>query len=221
MTEANKGGKDSKERKDSAPGSAAAPAFATRDAADPAFWDERFEKGFMPWDLGGVPAEFAAFATALAPCPTLVPGCGNGWEAGWLHARGWPVTAIDFSPQAVASARHALGPAGAVVREADFFAFTPEPACRLIYERAFLCALPPAMRAAYGARVAALLPAGGLLAGYFFLDETRGGPPFSIPRAGLEALLAPAFELVEDRPATGSLPVFAGREHWQVWRRRA
>ncbi|WP_420995859.1 methyltransferase domain-containing protein [Cupriavidus sp. 30B13] len=200
---------------------AAAPAFATRDAADPAFWDERFEKGFMPWDLGGVPAEFKAFAAALAPCPTLVPGCGNGWEAGWLHAHGWPVTAIDFAPQAVASARQALGPAGAVVREADFFAFVPEPACRLIYERAFLCALPPAMRAAYGARVAELLPAGGLLAGYFFFDETRGGPPFPIPRAELDALLAPAFELVEDRPATGSLPVFAGREHWQVWRRRA
>ncbi|SOZ15120.1 putative Thiopurine S-methyltransferase [Cupriavidus taiwanensis] len=196
------------------------PSFATRDAGDPAFWDERFKEGFTPWDLGGVPEEFRRFIDGRAPCPTLVPGCGNGWEAAWLFERGWPVTAIDFSPQAVASARRALGPAGAVVQQGDFFAFTPQPACELIYERAFLCALPPALRAAYGARVAGLLPPGGLLAGYFYLGENRGGPPFAMPQAELDALLAPAFERTEDRPSAAPLPVFQGQERWQVWRRR-
>ncbi|WP_354673259.1 methyltransferase domain-containing protein [Cupriavidus alkaliphilus] len=196
------------------------PSFATRDAGDPAFWDERFKEGFTPWDLGGVPEEFRRFIEGRAPCPTLVPGCGNGWEAAWLFERGWPVTAIDFSPQAVASARRALGPAGAVVHQGDFFAFTPQPACELIYERAFLCALPPALRAAYGARVAELLPPGGLLAGYFYLGENRGGPPFAMPQAELDALLAPAFERIEDRPSAAPLPVFQGQERWQVWRRR-
>lgn len=198
-----------------------APTFATRNAADPAFWDERFEQGFTPWDLGGVPEEFRQFIDSRAPCPTLVPGCGNGWEAAWLFERGWPVTAIDFSPQAVASARRALGAAGAVVQQGDFFAFTPQPPCQLVYERAFLCALPPAMRAAYAARVAELLPPGGLLAGYFYLGETRGGPPFAMPADELEALLAPAFERLEDRPSAAPLPVFQGQERWQVWRRRA
>jgi trans-aconitate methyltransferase len=42
-------------------------------------------------------------------------------------------------------------------------AFTPD----LIYERAFLCAIPPAMRPQLLARWAELLPAGGLLAGFF------------------------------------------------------
>lgn len=197
------------------------PDFTTRNAAEAAFWDERFAHDFTPWDARGVPDEFVAFATALAPRPTLVPGCGNGWEAGWLHARGWPVTAIDFSAEAVASARRALGAAGEVVREADFFAFVPEPRCELIYERAFLCALPPALRAPYAGRVAALLPPGGLLAGYFYIGETRGGPPFAMPRAELDALLAPAFDLLEDRPSAAPLPVFSGgEERWQVWRRR-
>ncbi|MBB3008845.1 methyltransferase domain-containing protein [Cupriavidus alkaliphilus] len=196
------------------------PSFATRDAGDPAFWDERFKEGFTPWDLGGVPEEFRRFIEGRAPCPTLVPGCGNGWEAAWLFERGWPVTAIDFSPQAVASARRALGPAGAVVHQGDFFAFTPQPACELIYERAFLCALPPALRAAYGARVAELLHPAGLLAGYFYLGENRGGPPFAMPQAELDALLAPAFERIEDRPSAAPLPVFQGQERWQVWRRR-
>ncbi|NUO84993.1 MAG: methyltransferase domain-containing protein [Cupriavidus sp.] len=197
-----------------------APSFSTRNAGDPAFWDERFKEGFTPWDLGGVPEEFRSFIEGRQPCPTLVPGCGNGWEAAWLFERGWSVTAIDFSPQAVASARRALGPAGAVVQQGDFFAFTPQPACELIYERAFLCALPPALRAAYGARVAELLPPGGLLAGYFYLGENRGGPPFAMPQAELDALLAPAFERIEDRPSAAPLPVFQGQERWQVWRRR-
>lgn len=196
------------------------PSFATRNAADPAFWDERFEQGFTPWDMHGVPMEFQAFIATMAPCPTLIPGCGNGWEAAWLHERGWPVTAIDFSPQAVASARRELGAAGAVVREADFFAFTPEPRCELIYERAFLCALPPALREAYAERVAALLPPGGLLAGYFYLGDTRGGPPFAMPAAELDALLTPAFDRIDDRASVAPLPVFNGQERWQVWRRR-
>lgn len=201
--------------------SAAAPAFSSRNAAEASFWDERFAQGFTPWDFAGVPAEFQVFAAGTAPCPVLVPGCGNGWEAAWLFERGWPVTAIDFSHEAVMSARRVLGPAAAVVQEADFFAFTPEPPCRLIYERAFLCALPTALRAAYGRRVAELLPPGGLLAGYFYIGENRGGPPFAMPQAELDALLAPAFERIDDRPSAAPLPVFAGQERWQVWRRRS
>jgi thiopurine S-methyltransferase len=197
------------------------PDFATRDAADPAFWDERFARGVTPWDMHGVPAEFQAFAGTRQPCPVLIPGCGNGWEAGWLHQRGWPVTAIDFAAEAVASARKALGAAAGVVRQADFFAFQPDPPCQIIYERAFLCALPPRLREAYGERVAALLPTDGLLAGYFFVDETRGGPPFAITAAALDALLTPHFERLEDRPASAPLPVFGERERWQVWRRVA
>jgi thiopurine S-methyltransferase len=194
--------------------------FESRNAADAAFWDERFARQFTPWDAQGVPAEFEAFAAGLTPCPTLVPGCGNGWEAGWLHARGWPVTAIDFSAEAVASARRALGAAAVVVREADFFAFTPEPPCQLIYERAFLCALPPAMRPQVAARWAELLPPGGLLAGFFYFDDAPKGPPFGIGREELENLLEPHFTLVADEPVQDSIAVFQGKERWMTWRRR-
>lgn len=32
-----------------------APDFASRDPNSPEFWDERFERQFMPWDQAGVP----------------------------------------------------------------------------------------------------------------------------------------------------------------------
>jgi trans-aconitate methyltransferase len=195
----------------------AAPEFATRDPGQASFWDERFERGFTPWDQAGVQPQFEAFAAAHPEATVLIPGCGNAWEAGWLAGRGRAVRAIDFSPAAVASARAALGPHSAVVEEADFYTYAPPFAPDWVFERAFLCALPPAQRERYAQRVAALLAPGALLAGYFFIGEPQKGPPFPIVRAELDALLAPYFTLLDDQPATGSLPVFEGRERWMTW----
>jgi len=186
----------------------------------PDFWCSRFGTGAIPWDAGGVPADFAAFVAARAPMNTLVPGCGSGWEAAFLAGAGWPVTALDFSPVAVEKARRVLGEAPVDLVCGDFFAYAPPRALELIYERAFLCALPRKLWDDWGRQVAALLPAGGLLAGYFFVCEQLKGPPFGISREQLDALLQPAFECLEDKPVDDSIPVFAGRERWQVWRRR-
>ena len=198
--------------------------FTTRDPRHPEFWDERFEKNFMPWDKGSVPAELQAFmAAAEQPMNTLIPGCGNGYEAGFLAQAGWPVVAIDFSPAAVRSAQAAIGEWGKHVIEADFFTYAPAQALGLIYERAFFCALPAQMRADIVRRWAALLPADALLAGYFFFDDAPDaslkGPPFTIPGAVFSELMSPYFALLEERAVSDSIPVFAGKERWQVWRR--
>ncbi|MFV5216008.1 methyltransferase domain-containing protein [Azonexus caeni] len=186
----------------------------------PDFWCSRFGAGAIPWDAGGVPADFAAFVAARAPLETLVPGCGSGWEAAFLAGAGWPVTALDFSPVAVDKARAVLGTAAVDLVCGDFFAYQPPRPLELIYERAFLCALPRKLWDDWGRQVAALLPTGALLAGYFFVCDQLKGPPFGIRREQLEALLEPAFECIEDKPVSDSIPVFAGRERWQVWRRR-
>jgi hypothetical protein len=69
--------------------------------------------------------------------------------------------------------------------------------------------------------MAELLPAGALLAGFFFIGATPKGPPFGIERAELDALLMPHFDLIEDEAVNDSIPVFAGHERWMSWRRRA
>jgi SAM-dependent methyltransferase len=195
--------------------------FATRDPRSPDFWDERFARGFTPWDRGGVPQDVIAFAEGSAkPLRTLIPGCGTAYELAYLVQRGWDATAIDFSPAAVATARLALGPLAGHVQEADFFQFQPQQTLDLIYERAFLCALPRAMWPQVAARWAALLPSGASLAGFFFYDDSPKGPPFGTSPQELEALLAPHFERIEDKPVSDSVPVFQGKERWQHWRRR-
>lgn len=197
------------------------PKFASRDPRTPGFWDERFEKGFTPWDLNGVPAALRDFvARSRGARSVLIPGCGNAYELAYLLEAGWDATAIDFSPSAVSRARQAAGRWAARVVEADFFAWEPGRALDVIYERAFLCAMPPALWPRVAARWAELLPPGGLLAGFFFFGESPKGPPFGIARTGLDALLAPHFDLVEEAKVADSLPVFEGRERWMVWRRR-
>jgi SAM-dependent methyltransferase len=204
------------------------PTFDTRDPLQAAFWDERFTQRFMPWDKGGIPERLrqlvanhdaAADPTVTAPV-ALIPGCGSAYELDLMCEAGWDATAIDFSPAAVERARNIVKRWPERIVQADFFTWQPQRPLDIVYERAFLCALPPDMWPRVAARYAELLPPGGLLAGYFFLGTTPKGPPFAIERSQLEALLAPHFTLEADEAVKDSLPVFQGAERWQEWRRK-
>lgn len=197
------------------------PAFESRDPATAEFWSERFAQHHMPWDHGGVPEALCRFvAQEKWSYVTLIPGCGNAYEVAYLSEAGWDVTAIDFSPVAVDTAKTMLGRWRERVVQADFFNFVPARPVKLIYERAFLCALPPAWRPKIAQRWAELLAPGGLLAGFFYFDETPTGPPFGIGHPELAHLLEAYFELIVDEPVSDSVPVFAGKERWQIWRRK-
>ncbi len=192
-----------------------------QDSSRPDFWDTRYDNHVMPWDAGGVPARLASHADALRPgSRILVPGCGTGYEACFLASRGFEVLAIDFSAPAVALAKSRAGPFAHCFIEADFFSFDAGAGFDVVYERAFLCALPRRMDDDYAVRMSALIPSGGTLIGYWFFDDNLRGPPFGTTRERLEALLSPSFLPESDESVEDSLPVFAGKERWQVWRRR-
>jgi SAM-dependent methyltransferase len=198
------------------------PPFPKRDPADPQFWDLRYEARFAPWDAGAVPARLAAFVEGRPAGRVLVPGCGSAHDVCFFAERGWDVLGIDFSEPALGAARAVLGPAHAHrVRRADFFAPIAEAPFDVVYERAFLCALPRRLWRDWGRRLAQLVVPGGMLAGFFYFDEGERGPPFPLhDTAELDELLRPAFERVEDLPVDDSIAVFAGRERWQAWRRQ-
>lgn len=204
--------------------------FASRNPAEPGFWNERFAAGYTPWDAGGVPAELARFVArgpVRAGARVLVPGCGCAHEVAALDAAGFDVLAVDYAEQAIARARELIGPerAARLLRQADFFDFDA-PAFDWVYERAFLPALPPDRWTAWAQRCAGLLAPGGVLAGFFLIDAQvavpRRGPPFAITAAELRELLCRFFDCEDDRAidAGESIPAFAGRERWMRWRRR-
>jgi len=174
-----------------------------------------------PWDARGVPPALASWKSTGRPGRVLVPGCGSGYEVRFFAERGWDVLAIDFSAAAIEAARRVLGEWSRLLQQADFFSLQTG-SFDLVYERAFLCALPRARWPDWGRRMAELVRPGGELAGFFYLDDNPRGPPFGISREGLDALRGKEFEIAENRavPAAHSLPVFQGKEIWQVWKRQ-
>ncbi len=209
-------------------------AFQHRNPNQAEFWDERFARDFTPWHQPQPAAELGAFLQRQnQPAATLIPGCGHAEEVLQFIRAGWPVTALDFSAQAIQAAQQRLSaknlPTGAQLEllQADFFSYQPASAFELIFERAFFCALPVAARSAIVAKWHDLLLPGGLLAGYFYLqsevpaaaDKPRG-PPFICAEPEFQQLMQTRFELLEQQPASVSLPVFAGHEYWQVWRKK-
>lgn len=58
-------------------------------------------------------AQLLAEVGALRPGRALDAGCGHGAETSWLAGHGWQVTAVDFSPSALAHARSTAEALGA------------------------------------------------------------------------------------------------------------
>jgi SAM-dependent methyltransferase len=192
----------------------------------PDFWSFRYDAGTTPWDSGGVPPALARFLQRLPARGqrVLIPGCGFGYEIAAFAAAGHDVVALDFSAPAVALARATVGPALADrIVHGDFFTHAlPAAGFDLVYERTFLCALPPARWPEIAARTAALLRPGGYVAGFYFIGPKDDGPPHGLDPGEPDRLFGPAFALEHDAPVppAESLPLFAGREHWQERRLR-
>ena len=118
------------------------PTFPKRDPAEREFWELRYAASFSPWDAGKVPRQLLSFVKPSPPQRVLVPGCGSAWDVRCFAEHGWSVLGIDFSLLAVEEARAVLGPHAPLVRKADFFAPIEGAPFDVVYERAFLCALP-------------------------------------------------------------------------------
>lgn len=190
------------------------------DSSRPEFWNARFATGKMPWDCHGVPDKLKNYLSRTKLGHALIPGCGSAYEVEAFHAAGWSATAIDFSPVAVERAKSLLGTLGELVVCGDFFKHPlGESTFDVVYERTFLCALPPQLWPDYAARMRQLIRPGGKLVGFFLYGEESEPPPYPLTTAQADELFGRDFNLTQDEPVSDSLPVFAGKERWQEWTR--
>jgi hypothetical protein len=190
------------------------------DSSRPGFWNSRFKMGKTPWDFHGVPERLKKYLGESSPGRALIPGCGSAYEVREFLKAGWNVTAIDFSEAAVVRAKQILGPWGAHVVFGDFFKFPFQAnAFDLIYERTFLCALPPTFWPDYAKRMSELLRPHGKLVGYFLYGEEPEPPPYPLTKGTATELFERAFRLINDEAVADSLTIFEGKERWQEWER--
>jgi len=191
---------------------------ASQDSSRPEFWDARYTSGETPWDFHGVPAALQEFLRNSQAGNVLIPGCGAAYEVRAFHEAGWKVTAIDFSLVAVEHARAELGALASHVLQRDFF--THDSGSRhfdVIYERTFLCALPPRLWPAYVDRMTQLLRPGGELVGTFLYGDEAEPPPYPLTPEKAHELFNGRFSLIKTLPVSDSLPLFAGNERWHEW----
>jgi SAM-dependent methyltransferase len=193
----------------------------SNDTSTSSYWENRYLKDDKPWDAHKVPKALKEYLENTQETGrVLVPGCGSAYEARAFVEAGFDVLAIDFSPAAVKVAKQTLGPWNEVVTLGDFFSFEfGNRPFDIIYERAFLTALPRTLRTQYAKRLGDLLRVGGRIIGFYFYSEEEEGPPFGLKQGELSTLFENTFTCVADREVQDSVPFFAGRERWQVWER--
>jgi SAM-dependent methyltransferase len=187
------------------------------------------------WDLGKptpvladeVSRALAAGRVSVASA-VLIPGCGASYDVRALADMGFlRVVGVDIVEEAVARARAVVGGApGAELLRADFFSDErlAVGSFAFIFDYTFFCALPPTLRAAWGARTAALLAPGGRLLTLAFPlatevaaadDPAAAGPPFPVSIEAYRRVLEPHGVTVEDGPRNNSLSVRAAEQ--VVW----
>ncbi|HHF2870245.1 TPA: methyltransferase domain-containing protein [Vibrio diabolicus] len=187
------------------------------------FWDDLFIQGTMPWGASTTPQELKTYLeNALSNGQSVfIPGCGAAYELSSFIQYGHDVIAMDYSEQAVKMAQSTLGKHKDKVVLGDVFNADSTHSFDVIYERAFLAALPRDQWPDYFAMVDKLLPRDGLLIGYFVIDDDYHSrfPPFCLRSGELAQHFEPTFTLIESSPVTNSVDVFKGKEYWMVWQK--
>jgi SAM-dependent methyltransferase len=143
-------------------------------------WEERYRSAAAVWS-GQPNPQLVVEVSDLSPGTALDVGSGEGADAIWLAARGWRVTAVDFSTTALErAAAHAaaLGPevvARIEWRHADVRTWTPGPGSFDLVSAQYMH-LPSAERRPLFARLAAAVAPGGtlLLVGHDVSDLDTG-----------------------------------------------
>jgi len=146
-------------------------------------WNERFAApGFL---FGTAPNRFLETQKPRLPPRgrALAVADGEGRNGVWLAQQGLAVTAVDFSPVALAKARTLAGRAGVALEtiEADLDLWHWPVAAYDVVAAIFIQFAPPPLRAKFFAAMQAALKPGGLLIleGYTpkQIEYGTGGPP--------------------------------------------
>ncbi len=162
------------------------------------FWESRWQSKQIGWDLGKVSPPLKAYFDQLEDknLKILIPGCGNAYEAEYLHKNAFSnVFIVEISEKAIKSfmTRYPEFPKSQIIQE-DFFAL--QGTYDLIVEQTFFCAINPKLRRKYVQKMNDLLSSGGKLIGVLFNREFEGGPPFGGSSNDYKALFSDYFNII-------------------------
>jgi len=145
------------------------------------FWTDKYRNNATGWDIGNISTPLRTYFEQLKnkDLNILIPGCGNGYEAEFLHNIGFNnVFILDIAEQPLEnfSKRVPNFPKKRLLH-GDFF--NHNGTYDLIIEQTFFCALNPVLRNNYAEKISQLLVDDGKLVGLLFdFPLTGQDPPF-------------------------------------------
>lgn len=182
------------------------------------FWNERWLTNETQWDIGYPAPAIAEFVDSL-PDKTiriLIPGCGNAYEAEYLHDHGFTnVFVVDYAGEALRrfAERVPSFPKHHLL-QSDFFLLDAGK-FDLIIEQTFFCAIDPSLREKYEEKMQEILNENGMLVGLLFTSvPNEQGPPFPGTVSEYEALFGKRFTIHKMEPCKNSIKPREGRELW-------
>ncbi|VAX12965.1 Thiopurine S-methyltransferase [hydrothermal vent metagenome] len=184
---------------------------------DTEFWKQRWqnnETGFHLDEVNPFLPRFWSHLHISENSRVFVPLCGKSLDLRWLREQGHEVWGVELSPLALQQFFSEQGLKPEIHRSGvfeiweadgirlfcgDFFELTPEllGSPSVVYDRASMIALPPAMRKDYARHLQVLAPASAprLLVTLDYEQMQMAGPPFAVSEAEVVALYGSVFQI--------------------------
>ena len=183
------------------------------------FWENKYEKGEIGWDLGSETPVFSAISETLKPGNVCILGCGNGYDAISFSMKGFNVTAVDFAETPIKNINKIANNLFLTINtiQEDIFDLTPKynNSFDYILEQTCFCAIDPKNRAQYRNLAYDLLKVGGKLIGLWMpldKDIKEGGPPFGVEEDEIKKLFSKQWKIKEDCFPVQSIEARKGKE---------
>lgn len=189
------------------------------------FWNERWLSNETQWDIGYPAPAIVDFINKIddKSIRILIPGCGNAYEAEYLHNNGFSnVFVVDYAAEALKrfSERVPSFPKDHLI-SSDFFHLEAGK-FDLVIEQTFFCAIDPSLRKNYVEKMHEILSIGstsnhkkGVLAGLLLTSVPyEEGPPFPGSEEEYRMLFGKHFTIDKMEPCQRSITPRAGRELW-------
>jgi len=179
------------------------------------YWDSRYLQNQTGWDVGSVTLPLKQYLDQIKDksIAILIPGAGNGYEAGYAYDNGfWNVHILDISPLPLTNfiKEYPYFPKDHIHRE-DFFQHTKK--YDLVIEQTFFCSLHPSLRKNYVKKMKEIIVPGGKLTGVLFDRKfEKEGPPFGGDKEEYTALFQNEFEIQKMEPCYNSIAPRQGSE---------
>lgn len=178
------------------------------------FWQKRYTENRTGWDLGDISPPIRAYFDQVKnrELKILFPGCGNAYEAEYLHQNGFTnIYVLDFAEQPLLALKQRCSdfPADHII-SADFF--NHKGSYDIIVEQTFFSAIDPSDRQKYAQNVYELLKPGGKYVGVLFDVEFPDGPPFGGSQDEYRGYFELYFSHVQMEPCYNSISPRSGAE---------